>query len=314
MEAALLLFVRTRPSMKYADLFTLNPIETVIQIDKADKKSEAKRLVETFVVTPSLGDAIESVALPQLDFESGVEGKGIFVVGNYGTGKSHVMSFLSIVAEDVRMLQHLRNEEWKPKLERFAGKYRVKRCQIAATTMNLYQIVAEQLQNLAKSSGFAFTFKDQSNVSNIKTEFARFMEEFDAVCPGKGVLLIIDEMLHFLQSRPTDNEFILDLSVLQSLGEFSDGSRFVFMAGLQQSLFNNPRFNHVAQDINRVRQRYHDLVIDSKGVAQLIEQYLFQKNAAQKSQIRELLVKQAGKKFSLVPPSAPRLGGIFLSQ
>ena len=71
--------------MKYVDLFTLNPIESVIKIDQADKKTEAKRLVSTFVITPSLGDAMNSVALPQLDFESGMEGKGIFVVGNYGT-------------------------------------------------------------------------------------------------------------------------------------------------------------------------------------------------------------------------------------
>ena len=280
--------------MKYADLFTLNPIESVIQIEKADKKVEATRLVERFVITPSLGEAIENVALPQLDFESGLEGKGIFVVGNYGTGKSHVMSFLSVLAEDADMLHYVKDDGWKPKLETFAGKYKVRRCEIGGSTMNLYQIVAEQLQLLAKSCGFPFTFKDQSQVSNVKTEFARFMEEFDAVCPGKGVLLIIDEMLHFLQSRPTDNEFILDLSVLQMLGEFSNGSRFVFMAGVQQSLFNNPRFNHVAQDINRVKQRYYDFVIDSKGVAQLIEQYLFQKNAAQKAQIRELLAKQAG--------------------
>ena len=284
--------------MKYSELFTLNPIESVIQIDKADKKNEAQLLVERFVITPSLGEAIETVALPQLDFESGAEGKGIFVVGNYGTGKSHVMSFLSVVAEDAGMLQHIKNEEWKPRLERFAGKYKVRRCEIGGSMMNLYQIVAEQLQFLAKSCGFAFTFKDQSQVSNVKTEFARFMEAFDTVCPGKGVLLIIDEMLHFLQSRPTDNEFILDLSVLQMLGEFSNGSRFVFMAGVQQSLFNNPRFNHVAQDINRVKQRYYDFVIDSKGVAQLIEQYLFQKNAAQKAQIRDLLAKQA-KLFDL---------------
>ena len=52
--------------MKYSELFTLNPIESVIKINEADKKDEAKRLVSTFVITPSLGEAIETVALPQL--------------------------------------------------------------------------------------------------------------------------------------------------------------------------------------------------------------------------------------------------------
>jgi hypothetical protein len=295
--------------MKYADLFTLNPIETVIKIDAADKKSEARRLIETFVITPSMGQAIDDVALPQLDFDNGVEGKGIFVVGNYGTGKSHVMSFLSLIAEDAEYLQYLKNPEWKPKLERFAGKYKVKRCEIGGVTASLYWILTDELQTFAKKCGFDFQFKDQNQLSNIKTEFARFMTEFDVHCPGQGLMLIIDEMLEFLRSR-TDIDLVLDLSVLRTLGEFCDGSRFVFMVGVQQSLFNNPRFNHVAAEINRVKQRYHDFVIDSKGIAQLIEQYLFQKNAAQKDQIRQLLLKQA-KLFDVVGAEIEQFVALF---
>lgn len=274
--------------MRYSDLFTLNPIETVIKINEADKKNEAKRLVNTFVITQALGQQIEDVALPQLDFASSVEGKGIFVVGNYGTGKSHVMSFLSILAENEDYLQYLRDENWREKLRPFAGKYKVRRLQIAASLMSLYDIVTEQLSLLAKDCGFGFEFKGQHQVSNIKDEFQRFMEQFDARNPNYGVLLVVDELLHYLETR-NDQDLAIDLGVLQSLGEFCDGSRFVFMAGLQQSLFNNPRFNHMASSINRIRQRYHDFVIDSKGVAQLIEQYLFHKTDAQKQQIRQLL-------------------------
>ena len=53
------------------------------------------------------------------------------------------------------------------------------------------QLDLERYQNLAKTNGLDFTFKDQSTVSNIKTEFARFMEAFDAVCPGKGTPLML---------------------------------------------------------------------------------------------------------------------------
>ena len=278
--------------MHYSDLFTLNPIETVIQLEHADQKSEAERLVNRFVITPSLGEALESVAVPQLDWTSGAEGKGIFVVGNYGTGKSHVMSFLSILAENAALLTQVRDAAWQAKLKPFAGKYKVRRCQIAGSLMNLYQIIAEELEKLAKASGFLFTFKPQNQLTNVKHEFARFMEAFDAVHPDLGVLLVIDELLHFLQTRP-DQDLVLDLSVLQGLGEFSNGSRFVFMAGIQQSLFNNPRFNHVAGEVNRVKQRFNDFVIDSKGVSELIEQYLFEKTVAQKDAIRTVLKKQA---------------------
>lgn len=295
--------------MKYGDLFTLHPIDTVIQLERADRKSEAKRLVESFVITPSLGETIETVALPQLDFQSGAEGKGIFVVGNYGTGKSHVMSFLSILAEDGSYLASVRDPAWRTKLERFSGHYKVKRCELGGTMMNLYQIVAEQLQQLATSCAFAFTFRDQGEVSNVKDEFERYMMEFDKTCPGKGVLLIIDELLEFLKTR-NDMDLVLDLAILRSLGEYCNGSRFALMAGIQELLFNNPRFNHIAADVNRVRQRFHDFVIDNKGVKQLIEQHLFQKNESQRQSIRDLLMKQT-KLFEVVGPEIEQFVALF---
>jgi hypothetical protein len=295
--------------MKYGDLFTLNPIETVIQLEKADKKGEAKLLVERFVITPSLGETIETVAIPQLDFLSGTEGKGIFVVGNYGTGKSHVMSFLSILAEDASYLTSLRDPSWTARLARFAGQYRVKRCELSGTMMNLYQIVAEQLQQLAKVCGFSFTFRDQREITNVKDEFERYMVEFDKVCPSKGVLLIIDELLEFLKYR-NDMDLVLDLSILRALGEYCNGSRFALMAGVQELLYNNPRFNHIAADVNRVRQRFNDFVIDNRGIKQLIEQHLFQKNESQRQTIRELLLKQA-KLFEVIGPEIEQFVALF---
>ena len=165
--------------MKFSELFTLNPIETVIEIEKADKQDEARRLVERFIITPSLASAIENIALPQLRFDGGAEGKGVLVVGNYGTGKSHVMSFLSILAENETYLSSVQGAEWRDKLAPMAGKYKVKRCQIAASLRNLYEIVAEELTELAKRCGFPFAFKDLRSVTNVKHEFARFMEAFE---------------------------------------------------------------------------------------------------------------------------------------
>jgi hypothetical protein len=295
--------------MRYSDLFKLNSIKTVIQINEADDSNKAKRLVETFVVTESLGEMITHVALPQLDFNSGAEGKGIFMVGNYGTGKSHVMGFLSIIAENADYLQYVRDADYKQKLSVFAGKYKVRRHQIAGSLMSLYDIITEQLSILAKKEGFSFNFKLATQVSDIKTEFQRFMEEFEKHFPGMGVLLITDELLDYLRSR-NDLDLVHDLSVLRSLGEFCESSRFVFMAGVQQSLFNNPRFQHVAEELNRVKKRFYDFSIDSKGVSELVEQYLFEKTADQKKQIRLLFEKQF-KLYENLAPEIDRFVALF---
>ncbi|MCF8567890.1 DUF6079 family protein [Alicyclobacillus tolerans] len=293
----------------YGELFTLNPIETVIELNDADNKSKAKRLVSTFVVTPTLAEQIEEVAIPQLDVDDSTEGKGIFFVGNYGTGKSHVMSFLSLIAEDEAFLSCLNDQTYCELLKPISGKYKVKRLQLAGTLMSLYDIVADQLCELAVELGFNFEFKPATKVPNVKIEFMRYMQAFEEVYPNKGVLLVIDELLHYLESR-NDHDLKVDLSTLQALGECSGESRFIFIAGLQQSLFNNPRFNHMASEVTRIRRRFNDFVIDNKGVEQLVEQYLFKKTEAQKAVIRELL-RQNSEIFEVLASDLDRLVSLF---
>ncbi len=275
--------------MKYGELFELNEITEVIKISRANTQAGAEELVRRFVLTKSLADSIDSVAVPQLNFESGAEGKGIFVVGNYGTGKSHVMSFLSILAENADMLRHVDDEAWRAKLATFAGKYVVIRQEIAVSdkSVTLFQIVCNSLEELAAKSGFEFKFK-REGVDNIKKEFARFMSAFESVHPNKGALLVIDEVLDYLRFRDSSDR-VGDLSTLRSIGEFCDESRLRIMAGVQQSLFDNPEFAGFAEQLTRIRKRFSDFNIDKKGVSELIEQYLFKKTEAQCETIRKLI-------------------------
>lgn len=165
--------------VRYADLFSLNPIETVVELNDADIKAKARRLVATFVMTPSLEEQLRTVVLPQLDFSRGVEGKGLFFVGTYGTGKSHAMSFISAIAENEGYLKDVREDKIRELLRPIAGGFHVKRLQITGTLMSLYDIVAEQLTELGAQLGLAFQFKSATQVSNVKTEFQRFMQIYE---------------------------------------------------------------------------------------------------------------------------------------
>ncbi len=280
--------------MRYCDLFKLNPIESVIKIAEADQLSEAQRLVSTFVVTPSLEDELTRVVIPMLDPTSRQEGKGLFVVGNYGTGKSHLMSFISVVAEHAEALDWLRDSQWADRLRPLAGKYLVKRHDLNVPdtdNVTLYQVIADQLNLLGAQHGVDYRMRDQG-VTDIKAELGRWMDAVTAKYPDKYVLLVTDEVLDHLR-RLKDHTRVRDLGMLRALGEFCDNSRLRFIAGVQQSLFENPEFQHVSDEIQRIRQRYADVRIDSRGVEQLISSYLFEKTDAQRQQIRAALEKQA---------------------
>ena len=81
--------------MKYHDLVQFEPIETVIQLRDADHESAAHRLAATYVMSDEMAEKLTAVLIPQLRFDQPADNKGFLVVGNYGTGKSHLMSVIS---------------------------------------------------------------------------------------------------------------------------------------------------------------------------------------------------------------------------
>ena len=85
--------------MKYNQLIQFEPIETIIQLRDADKKAKARQLVATYVISREMADKIINLVIPHLQFETPQDNKGLLVVGTYGTGKSHLMSVISSVAE-----------------------------------------------------------------------------------------------------------------------------------------------------------------------------------------------------------------------
>ena len=95
--------------MKYGDLIQFEPIETVVQLRNADQAETAKQLVSTYVISEEMAEKITSFVIPDLQFDSPSDNKGLMVVGNYGTGKSHLMSVLSAMAEDRGTLSLIRN-------------------------------------------------------------------------------------------------------------------------------------------------------------------------------------------------------------
>jgi hypothetical protein len=114
------------------------------------------------------------------------------------------------------------------------------------------------------------------------------MAAFQAVHPDKGLILVLDELLDYLRSR-VDQVVSLDLSFLRELGEVCKGSRFRFIAGVQESLFDNPRFQFVADTLRRVKDRFEQVRIARDDVAFVVAERLLKKDAKQQGLIREHL-------------------------
>lgn len=92
--------------MRYGDVVHFNPIESVVQLRLAGQEDEALKLIKNHVISDEMAEKINGVIFTLLQFDEPAENKAQLIVGNYGTGKSHLMSVISLLAEDAKYVQY----------------------------------------------------------------------------------------------------------------------------------------------------------------------------------------------------------------
>jgi predicted ATPase len=274
--------------MKYEDIIQFDPIESVIQLRHADDVSEARELVATYVISEEMTERLSQVVFPQLQFEHPVDNKGLLVVGNYGTGKSHLMSVISALAEHAELTDALTNPHVAEKATEIAGKFQVVRTEIGAVTMDFREFVCSQLEEALSDRGVDYRFPARDTIPNHKGAFEAMMVAFHEKYPEQGLLLVVDELLDYLRSRK-DQELILDLNFLREVGEVCKDLRFRFMAGVQEAIFDSPRFQFVADILRRVKDRFEQVLIARRDVKFVVAERLLKKSQEQQAMVREYL-------------------------
>lgn len=278
--------------MLYRDLVQFTPIESIIQLRDAEKEPAAKSLVQSYVISDAMANKLVDMAFPQLQFERPQDNKGVLIVGNYGTGKSHLMSVISAIAERSELKDQLTNEKVKEASGSFAGKFKVVRVEIGSVTKGLREILLDELQSALNSWGVSFTFPSADQVNNNKTLIIQAVAAFQEKYPGMGILLVVDELLDYLRTRE-QRALILDLGFLRELGEVAVSCPFRFIGGLQETLFENPRFSFVAEQLRRVKDRFEQINIAREDITFVVSQRLLKKTDAQKARIADYLRKFA---------------------
>lgn len=277
--------------MRYSDLIQFEPIETVVELRRADVEAEARRLVKTFVISDRMAEQLTDLVFPNLQYDAPGDNKGLFVVGNYGTGKSHLMAVLSAVAERADLAGLLTNKAVAAKASSPAGRFKVVRAEIN-TTMSLRNFICGALEENLKRFGVDYQFPPESEVRNQKEALAEMMAAFHVVHPKHGLLFVLDELLDYLRGRK-ELDLIVDLNFLRAVGEFCKDSRFRFIAGVQESLFDSPSFQFVADSLRRVKDRFEQVRIAREDVAYVVSERLLKKNPKQQALIREHLLQFA---------------------
>ena len=276
--------------MKYSDLVKFDPIESVVDIRKANSIDGVLELVQTFVISNGMAEQLCDIVISNLQFETPADNKGILIVGNYGTGKSHLMSLISGLAEHPDIAKIVKHKDVAKAAKAISGKFKVIRLELPSTKKSLRNIICDRLEKFMSNEKLSFTFPTDDHVDSNKDDLTLLMAQFNEKYPDHGLLLVVDELLDYLRSR-NDQEKILDLGFLREMAEVCKLIRFRLIAGLQESLFDNPKFQFIAESLRRVKDRFEQARIVRRDVAYVVSERLLTKSDEQRAKIREHLQK-----------------------
>lgn len=274
--------------MKYSELINFQPIESTIQLVEAGKQEEAQKLVETYVMSKKMAETLKLPMIEQLQMDEVVDNKGVLVVGNYGTGKSHLMSVISSVATNADNLKYLQNQEFANSMKSIAGKFEVLRIEIGGVTMSLRDILFGYIQDDFDARGIVYESPDFSAVKDNKKIIKDMMIAFSSKYQDKGYLIVVDEFLSYLTSRD-ERSIVLDLEFLRALGEMCSKSKLRVVFGVQEKIFDNPKFSFVSETLKKVSDRFTQVVITKESTSYVVSERILKKTPEQKAMIRKHL-------------------------
>lgn len=274
--------------MKYSDIIHFEPIEDVIQLDLLYGEDYRRDVVRNFVYPDYFLETILPQIVAQLKF-GGNNQKGIQVIGNYGTGKTHLMSLVSLIAEHSDYLELMHNVRAREILTPIAGKFKTHWFELG-THQSLWDVIKYQLQLFLQKHHVDFTF-EQNSLKMYRDQLEDMIAAFEEKYPGHGILLVVDEMLSYLRARSSAGMLDQDLPVLQAMGQVCAGSKFGFMFGVQEMIYQAREFAFAADMLLKVKDRYVDLTIRKEDVAFVVQNRMLQKTDEQKAAIREHLTK-----------------------
>lgn len=274
--------------MKYRELIQFEPINEVVKFEQLGSDDYRRSLVRNFVFSQTYEKNIIPQLCKTLDYTTNEETFGIQIVGNYGTGKSHLMSLISLVAENADYLPLVQNEAAQKVLCNIAGKYKVIRFELGSAD-ELWRLVGYQIDKQLKEWGVPYSILDDTAPDMYKDKLNRMMARFEEVFPDKGLMVVIDEMLSYLKGRSGSDKLNRDLAVLQAFGQMSDHSRFRMMFGVQELIYHSPEFGFASDMLNKVNDRFRQIEITKQDVQFVVEQRLLHKTDEQKTAIRRHL-------------------------
>lgn len=246
--------------MKTGDLVRVPPVRTVIRIADLLEPTLRRQMVESFILTGEASFTLYNI----LNRIASRRGEGFFVIGNYGSGKSHLLNILSLVLSDPEARDtffaaamdepHIDNR--LPSAARDASAVNPLVVEISLVEHNnreyLENIVLSRV-NEKINAGIEST-KTPGWMEMTRPEAFRTLRDLLRRGGWGGLVLLIDELSEFLRSKESVRTYNEDVRFLQFLGEAAENIPAWVVATMQENIENTGAL--AGELLHKIKDRY----------------------------------------------------------
>ncbi len=265
-------------------LFRFHQIKDVVDIDSdLVEDDKRKELIGSYIISESLERQIADFFD---DLEKPVH-KARTVIGNYGSGKSHLVGFLVSLVEKPQLAEVVSNKNIQQKVKQLNRKFYTVQFELGAAQVPLKRwFYGKVRKQLSEKYGIAIPVFDEQKDFDDKDNIIRIIETVKQKEPSAGLLVVIDEISDFLATKQKQ-DMKADLQFLRVIGQVCQDQDFMFVGSMQEDVFTSLKFKDVAAEIGRVGERFQNIIIHKEDVKKVISERIVPKSNEQKHTLED---------------------------
>ena len=268
--------------MLIKDLFNFEDIQQVIAIGNIENERE---MVEKFVISTNLKEDLLEL-IEYLKGNKQDKNTSVDIIGNYGTGKSHLLTFLSLILSNPKMIEYIQDDELKNEFKSINREFLVVKYELPGQDKSFEDIFFYRVRKQLKENyGIGIRKIDSKTEEKDPKELVEeILLKIKEKYPNKGLIVIFDEYSDFLKSKESSKQN-RDLNFTRQLAECSKNQDFILMLSMQEYIFTNPEYKDKADLINKIEKRFLKFNITSENIEDIIAKRMVTKTP---NQIQEL--------------------------
>ncbi|MEW6184778.1 MAG: DUF6079 family protein [Thermodesulfobacteriota bacterium] len=236
--------------IRIKDLVEVPEVKTVIQLKDLQESGLRQMILHSFVVTQEAKSNLKMI----LTSLAGTEGRGIFLKGHFGSGKSHFLSILSLLLRHPASWDLLLSQE--PSLKDFPGKIQASKYLVVEVSLIQHR-GSEFLEDIFLKALFQELSLQTGRPFEPALPRHETFQEVRKVMGRHGfskLIFLVDELSEFLRSKTDAHAYQEDIRFLQYLGEEAFSFPLWIIASLQEWIEETGEINQ--DTFNKIKDRY----------------------------------------------------------